>query len=31
MQPGEWLGDFVGVSDLLDTGITLLEKIRVPW
>lgn len=31
MQPGEWLGDFVGVSDLLDTGITLLDKIRVPW
>ena len=31
MKPGEWLGDFVGVSDLLDTGITLLDKIRVPW
>ena len=31
MQPGEWMGDFVGVSDLLDTEITLLDKIRVMW
>ena len=31
MQPGEWMGDFVGVSDLLDTEITLLDKIRVLW
>jgi hypothetical protein len=31
MQPGEWLGDSVGVSDSLDTGITLLDKIRILW
>ena len=31
MKPGEWLGDFVGVSDLVDTGITQLDKIREPW
>lgn len=31
MQPGEWLGDSVEVSDSLDTGITLLDKIRILW
>mgnify|MGYP001112016979 CR=1 FL=1 len=31
MQSGEWLGDSVGVSDSLDTGITLLDKIRILW
>jgi hypothetical protein len=31
MQPGEWLGDSVGVSDSLDIGITLLDKIRILW
>ena len=31
MNPGEWLGDIVGVSDELQDGLTVLESITLDW
>ncbi len=31
LQPGKWIGDIIGVSDIQPEGYTLLEKIYVDW
>ena len=30
-EPGEWLGDIIGVSDIKPEGYLLLKKLYVNW
>ena len=31
LVPGEWLGDIIGVSDVIQDNITIIESITLPW
>ncbi len=30
-QPGEWVGDIIGVSDTVPSDCSLLEEIHLEW
>lgn len=31
LDPGDWLGDIIGVDDVLPEGYTLMSEIHLDW